>query len=135
MNYIQIKSHRITPVIMSLAGIFVICVGLYILRVRGITSMVFFDTILGAVFFYLAYIEKKTKILITSSEINFLGINGETRRSILYNSDNVIVNKNTIYLIEGELRLNRKKVFSLWWTDTSASKIKSFFESQKKVPT
>jgi hypothetical protein len=121
MNYIQIKSHRITPVIMSLAGIFVICVGLY--------------TILGAVFFYLAYIEKKTKILITSSEINFLGINGETRRSILYNSDNVIVNNNTIYLVEGELRLNRKKVFSLWWTDTSASKIKSFFESQKKVPT
>ena len=61
MNCIQIKSNRTAPLIMSLAGVFIICVGLYTFKVRGIIPMYVFNIIIGAACFYFAHIEKKNK--------------------------------------------------------------------------
>lgn len=135
MDHIQLKSHRIIPALILVLWFFLFYVCIFSFIVSGFTlfSLSMLASSTGTV--YWASIEfKETKIFITSYTINFLKPDGKPRKTYFYEPENIIVKNNAVYLLEKDSDLQHKKIFSLWWTDTSQSKLTNFFEYQKTIP-
>jgi hypothetical protein len=115
---------------MFVAGAFMIFTSFYGVHIVGWTLHRLFYVVFGVASLYSGYMElKKPRIIIIDNVVNFVTLKGKTWKSIRFNSDKIIVGENAVYLVEGEQFLRHKKLFSLWWTDASQTKLKNFFEN------
>jgi hypothetical protein len=115
---------------MFFSGSFIAYVSFYGAHVVGWTIYRFINLIMGIYFIFSGYMKlRNPRIIIVDGVINFVTSKGRTWKSYRFSPDKIIVKKNAVYLMEDELPLQGKKLFSLWWTDTNQAKLKKFFEN------
>lgn len=113
MTRLEIKYNVIFPIFFGACGLFIL----------GSALIVGFSprTILGLVILPLSVLMATRPVtILTPTEIQMKNLLGVTVKTHPCTPDSVSVKDKSVYV-------NGKKVFSTWWSNTSANQVKAFF--------